>query len=115
MEKLTSLGFLLVATTMEASGDALVRIGLGQAALGIRIALFAMGAVLLFGYGLTLNLAPLEFGRVVGLYVATLFIVWQFINLIAFRSAPSLPVLAGGALIVAGGLIVTFWRPGTGS
>jgi hypothetical protein len=112
MDKLASLGFLLVATTMEASGDALVRMGLGQAALGIRIALFAMGAILLFGYGLMLNLAPLEFGRVVGLYIATLFVVWQFINLIAFGSAPSLPVLVGGALIVAGGLIVTFWQPG---
>ncbi len=113
MEKLISLGFLLVATIMEASGDALVRMGLGQAALGIRIALFAMGAILLLGYGLMLNLAPLEFGRVVGLYIAMLFIVWQFINLIAFRSAPSLAVLLGGTLIVAGGLIVTFWQPGT--
>ncbi len=115
MEKLASLGFLLVATTMEASGDALVRMGLGQATLGIRIALFAMGAVLLFGYGLMLNLAPLEFGRVVGLYIATLFIVWQVINLIAFSSAPTLPVLIGGALIVVGGLIVTFWQPGASS
>ncbi len=115
MEKLASLGFLLLATTMEASGDALVRMGLGQAALGIRIALFAMGAILLFGYGLMLNLAPLEFGRVVGLYIATLFVVWQFINLIAFRSAPTLPVLLGGALIVAGGLVVTFWQPGASS
>jgi hypothetical protein len=115
VEKLASLGFLLVATTMEASGDALVRMGLGQATLGIRIVLFAMGAVLLFGYGLMLNLAPLEFGRVVGLYIATLFIVWQFINLIAFRSAPTLPVLVGGTLIVAGGLIVTFWQPGASS
>jgi len=104
LEKLVSLGFLLLATTMEASGDALVRMGLGHAALGIRIALFAMGAALLFGYGLMLNLAPLEFGRVVGLYIATLFVVWQFINLIAFGSAPTLPVLAGG-------LIVTFWQP----
>lgn len=115
VDKLAGLGFLLVATTMEASGDALVRMGLGQATLGIRIALFAMGAILLFGYGLMLNLAPFEFGRVVGLYIATLFVVWQFINLIAFRSAPSLPVLLGGTLVVAGGLIVTFWQPGARS
>ena len=39
-----------------------------------------IGTVLLFGYGLSLNLAPLEFGQVVGLYVATLFVVWQIIN-----------------------------------
>ena len=65
---------------------------------------------MLFGYGLSLNMAPLEFGRVVGLYIATLFVVWQIVNFIAFRSLPSLPVLGGGALIIAGGLIVSFWR-----
>jgi hypothetical protein len=58
-----------------------------------------------------LNLAPLEFGRVVGIYVATLFIVWQVINFIAFRSLPSLPVLVGGTLVVVGGAIVAFWEP----
>ena len=65
------------------------------------------GAVLLFGYGLAVNLAPLEFGRVVGLYIATLFMVWQVINLIASRTLPNLPVIVGGALIIAGGVIVT--------
>jgi hypothetical protein len=65
--------------------------------------------MLLFGYGLSLNLAPIEFNRVVGLYIATLFIMWQVVNLIVFRSLPGLPVWFGGALIVAGGLIVTFW------
>jgi small multidrug resistance family-3 protein len=77
----------------------------------IRAGLFAAGAALLFGYGLLLNLAPLEFGRVVGLYIATLFTVWQVVNFISFRALPTLPVLAGGALIIAGGLIVTFWKP----
>jgi hypothetical protein len=69
------------------------------------------GAALLFGYGLAVNLAPLDFGRVVGLYIATLFVVWQVINLIAFRTLPNLPIAVGGTLIIAGGLIVTFWRP----
>ena len=68
------------------------------------------GAALLFGYGLTVNLAPLEFGQLAGLYIATLFIVWQIINLVVFRTIPSLPIVVGGTLIVAGGLIVTFWQ-----
>jgi small multidrug resistance family-3 protein len=68
------------------------------------------GAALLFGYGFSLNLAPLQFGQVVGLYIATLFVVWQIINFIAFRSLPNLPILVGGSLIIAGGLITTFWR-----
>ena len=102
--------FLIVATTLETFGDAIVRMAIGQAAWVPRTGLFLVGAILLFGYGLSLNLAPIEFNRVVGLYIATLFIVWQIVNFIVFRTLPDLPILAGGALIVAGGLIVTFWK-----
>jgi hypothetical protein len=100
---------LLAATSLEAFGDAVVRMGIGQTAWLPRSALFLAGALLLFGYGLSLNLAPIEFGRVVGLYIATLFIVWQLVNLIVFRSPPGMPVWFGGSLIIVGGLIVTFW------
>jgi small multidrug resistance family-3 protein len=51
-----------------------------------------------------------DFVRVVGLYVATLFVVWQVIGFLAFRTAPPLPVWLGGALVIAGGAIVTLWR-----
>jgi hypothetical protein len=110
VDKLIALGFLIVATTLEATGDAVVRMGLNQEGLASRAVLFLAGAVLLFGYGLTLNLAPLEFGRVVGLYIAALFVVWQIVNFIAFRSVPSWPILVGGVLIVVGGSIVAFWE-----
>lgn len=76
----------------------------------IRIGLFALGASLVFGYATFLNLAPLEFREVVGLYIATLFVVWQAINFVFFRTLPTLPILAGGMLIVAGGLLVSFWK-----
>jgi small multidrug resistance family-3 protein len=109
LEKYTALVFLIAATVMEASGDAIVRIGLSQPSWPLKISLFAGGATLLFGYGLALNLAPLEFGRVVGLYIATLFVVWQIVNFVSFRSTPTLPILTGGALIVLGGEIVSFW------
>ena len=102
--------FLVVATALETFGDAIVRIGIGQTAWLPRSGLFLAGAVLLFGYGVSLNLAPIEFNRVVGLYIATLFVMWQAVNLIVFRSPPGVPVLVGGALIIAGGLIVTFWE-----
>jgi small multidrug resistance family-3 protein len=102
--------FLIAATTLETFGDAVVRMGIGQTAWLPRVALFLAGALLLFGYGLSLNLAPIEFGRVVGLYIATLFIVWQLVNLIVFRAPPGMPVWFGGALIIVGGLIVTFWE-----
>ena len=51
-------GFLIVATSLEATGDAVVRMGLAQSAWLSRSLLFAAGAVLLFGYGLSVNLAP---------------------------------------------------------
>ena len=107
------LAFLIAATVLEVSGDAIVRIALHNHAglTGIRVSMFVMGAALLFGYGTFLNLAPLEFRDVVGLYIATLFIVWQLINFAFFRTLPNLPVLAGGSLIVVGGAIVSFWRP----
>ena len=101
--------FLIVATALETCGDALVRIGIGQTAWPQRLLLFFAGAVLLFGYGLSVNLAPIEFSRVVGFYIATLFVMWQIVNLLVFRSPPAMPVWFGGALIVLGGLIVTFW------
>jgi small multidrug resistance family-3 protein len=48
---------------------------------------------------------------VIGLYIATLFIVWQIINFVFFRTAPTLPILVGGALIVVGGALITYWKP----
>jgi small multidrug resistance family-3 protein len=102
---------LVVATILEVSGDAVVRMAIYNHVGAIRIALFLGGAALLFGYGSFLNLAPIEFGRVVGLYIATLFVVWQVINFIAFRSLPTMPIWVGGGMVIAGGAIITFWQP----
>jgi small multidrug resistance family-3 protein len=101
---------LVVATSMEVTGDAVVRLGLHDQQTAIRACLFIGGAALLFGYGFFLNLAPIEFGQVVGLYIAILFISWQVINYAFFRTIPTLPVALGGAMIVGGGLVVTYWK-----
>ena len=89
---------LLAATILEVGGDAVVRTALYNHVGLARLGLFLAGAALLFGYGTFLNLAPLEFGQVVGLYLATLFVVWQVINFVAFRALPTLPSLFGGSL-----------------
>ena len=102
--------FLIVATSLETVGDAIVRIGIGQAAWPQRAALFLAGAGLLFGYGFCLNLAPVGFDRVVGLYIATLFVVWQITNFVVFGGLPQMSILLGGLLIIVGGLIITFWE-----
>ena len=101
---------LLAATILEVSGDAVVRTAMYHHVGLARVGLFVAGATLLFGYGTLLNLAPIQFGQVVGLYLATLFVVWQVINFLAFRTPPTLPILIGGALVIAGGAIITFWK-----
>jgi small multidrug resistance family-3 protein len=92
------------------SGDAIIRKSLFEHVGPARLALFLLGAILLAGYGTFLNLAPLEFGQVVGLYIATLFVMWQIVNFLFFRALPTVPILMGGALIVVGGLVVSFWK-----
>jgi hypothetical protein len=111
LQSVPTLILLVIATLLEVSGDAVVRMAIYNHTGAIRIALYLAGAALLFGYGSFLNLAPIEFGRVVGLYVATLFVVWQVINFVAFRTLPTMPIWVGGGLMIAGGIIITFWQP----
>jgi small multidrug resistance family-3 protein len=101
---------LVLATTLEVSGDALVRLGIYQHAGLVRFICFLGAAVLLFGYASFLNIAPVEFARIVGLYIATLFVIWQVISFLVFKTPPALPIILGGLLIISGGLIITFWR-----
>lgn len=102
--------FVLAATVLEASGDAIVRIALHHPSMPVRIALFLAGFALLALYGTSLNLAPVEFASVTGLYVAVLFVVFQITNYAFFRVLPTPAVLTGGTLIVTGGLIVSLWK-----
>jgi small multidrug resistance family-3 protein len=102
--------FVLIATILEVSGDAIIRTSIYNHSGLTRIGLLLIGTILLCGYGTSLNLAPVEFMQIVGLYIATLFVVWQVINFIVFRTVPTIPIVMGGILIVIGGLIVTFWK-----
>ena len=110
MTTFTAYGILLLAAALEAGGDALVRLGLHSATPSNRIGFFAAGAVVLFLYGLTVNAPNWDFGRLLGVYVTLFFVVAQVINLVVFHVKPGAPILAGGALIVAGGLVMTLWR-----
>jgi drug/metabolite transporter superfamily protein YnfA len=102
---------LTIAAALEAGGDAIVRKGL-QAPNGPRIGLFALGAAVLFAYGLTVNSPPWDFGKLLGVYVTLFFVIAQIVNMIFFGARPDLPIYIGGALILAGGLVITFWRAG---
>ena len=102
-----ALGILFLAAVLEAGGDALVRTGLHAHALVSRALFLALGALVLFAYGLTVNIPPWDFGRLLGVYVVFFFVVAQFISWIFFHRRPSGAVLLGGLFIIAGGTIIS--------
>lgn len=101
---------LMAAAGLEAGGDALVRKGLHAQGQYGRLAFLASGAIVLFSYGVVVNLPPWDFGRLLGVYVALFFVVAQVINRVAFGVSPGPGVLVGGVLIVSGAMVMTFWR-----
>jgi small multidrug resistance family-3 protein len=105
-----SLLILFVAALLEASGDALVRSGLHAAAFHTKATFLALGAVVLFAYGCTVNAPSWDFGRLLGIYVVFFFLVAQCIGWFVFHQRPGNGILVGGVFIMAGGAIVTFVR-----
>jgi drug/metabolite transporter superfamily protein YnfA len=106
VNKSTSILVLVLAAILEAGGDALIRTGLERNSLPGRFLFFALGAVVLFAYGWTVNAPPWDFGRLLGLYVVFFFVSAQFIGWIVFEQVPSGGTLWGGLLIIAGGAVI---------
>ena len=97
---------LFVAASLEAGGDALVRMGRGATSIS-RLALFLLGGVVLFAYGYVVNSPPWDFGRLLGVYVVFFFIAAQLIAIFVFHSMPSRATLLGGLFIVIGGALIS--------
>jgi small multidrug resistance family-3 protein len=110
MSRPETAGALLLAAMMEAGGDALVRMGLRQHRTGMRGLAFTGGALVLFGYGLLVNAPDWDFGRLLGLYVVFFFVIAQIVSWVVFHQPPSLTTILGGALILAGGLVLGIGR-----
>lgn len=105
------LAYVVAATIFEAVGDAVMRVALRSPyALPGRIGLFALASFLLTMYGLFLNLAPVEFATVTGIYLASLFIAFQIVNYLFFQHTPGPGVLLGGTFILVGAAIIYFWK-----
>jgi len=103
-----TLVLLLVAAVLEAGGDALVRLGLQASALPDRLLLYALGGVALFAYGYTVNAPPWTFGRLLGVYVVLFFLVAQIISSVMFHQPPTRAIWIGGAMVLAGGVVMTW-------
>ena len=106
MNRTVTILVLIVAASLEAGGDALMRIGLHSNAIWSRLAFFSVAAVALFAYGWTVNAPPWDFGRLLGLYAVFFFVIAQTISWLVFKQAPSTMVFIGGCLILAGGIVI---------
>jgi small multidrug resistance family-3 protein len=106
MSRSVELLILFAAAVLEAGGDAIVRSGIHAGQLTQRVLLFVLGGCVLFAYGWVVNAPPWDFGKLLGIYVVFFFVVAQIISYFAFGQKPSLTLLLGGSLIVAGGLVI---------
>lgn len=107
---LGALAFLVTAAFLEAFGDSFFQAGFYHASGWGRLSALVAGAVVLAAYGSVVNLPRWDFGRLIGVYVAVFFVIAQILNKVRFGHAPTLPIYAGGALIVAGGLVMAVWN-----
>src|SRR3974390_3349010 len=105
MPKVMSVSLLMLAALLETGGDWMIRRGI-HALSWQRAAAFALGAAMLFAYGWTVNRPPWNFGELLGLYMVFFFISAQAVSYFLLKETLRGPVLAGGFLIVTGGLLI---------
>ena len=67
---------------------------------------FAAGAVCLILYGCSVNMAPWNFGKLLGIYVVFFFVISQLVAEVRFHERLSLATWIGGTFIVIGGVII---------
>ena len=94
---------LVVAAALESGGDAAIRRGLTLGSW----AWLLVGPAALVLYGFVVNTdRSVDFGALMGSYIAVFFVVSQVIAVVLVGSWPRPLTLVGGALIVIGGLVV---------
>jgi small multidrug resistance family-3 protein len=103
---------LLLAAVLEVGGDSLVRIGLGlrESAMPRGVAAMGAGAAVLVAYGFMVNLTKLDFSRLMGQYIVLFFVVAQVIAWVIFKEVPKPSIMVGGALVIAGGVVMAVWH-----
>jgi drug/metabolite transporter superfamily protein YnfA len=110
---LNSFGVVMVlacAAFLEAFADSFFQISLHRAAGTSRVLAFLAGVAVMVAYGSLVNVPRWDFGRLIGAYVALFFLLAQVLNRVRFGQQPTAPIYTGGALIVAGALVIALWR-----
>lgn len=101
---------LSMAAFLEVLGDSLFQTGFYRSTGIGRVLAIAAGAVVLALYGSVVNLPRWDFGRLLGVYVVLVFVMAQLVARVRFGQTPTAPIYAGGSLIVAGGMVMAFWK-----
>ena len=94
----------VAAAVLEVAGDAVVRTGLRSS----RLAVIAVGMVMLGGYGLVVNTLTWDFSRLLGVYVAVFALVSVLCGRFVFGENVLASTWIGLAIIVAGALVIQF-------
>ena len=102
-----ALFLLAIAAFLEAYGDSCFQSALYRASGVTRALAVVAGAVSLAAYGLVVNTPRWDFGKLLGVYVVLFFLLAQILARVRFGQSPTLPIFLGGALICAGGLIIS--------
>lgn len=97
---------LLLAAILEAVGTPSCAPGCINMRFFPRVALMLMAGAVLFAYGWTVNAPPWDLGKLLGIYMIFFFLVAEFISWAFFKQPPSASLVLGGALIVAGGVVI---------
>jgi len=101
---------LALAALLEAWGDSWFQSAFYRASGMARVLALIAGAVVLAAYGSVVNIPRWDFGRLIGAYVVLFFLMAQVIAKIRFGQSPTPAIYAGGALIVAGGVVIAIWK-----
>ena len=102
-------GVLALAAFLEAFGDSFFQVAFYRSSGVGRLFALLAGTAVLACYGAVVNTPKWDFGRLIGVYVVFFFISAQLVNRARFGQSPTLPIYAGGALIVAGGMLMALW------
>jgi len=100
----TSLLLFVLAAILEVGGDALVRTGLRREG----VFLVAAGALVLATYGIVVNLLPIDFSRLLGVYVGVFALISVLFGRFVFAETVSRSTWLGLAVILLGSAIIHF-------
>jgi small multidrug resistance family-3 protein len=107
---LGALAVLTLAAFLEAWGDSFFQAGFYRSSGFGRVLTLLAGAVVLAAYGSVVNVPRWDFGKLLGVYVVLFFVMAQILARVRFGQSPTLPIYTGGGLILAGGLVIAFWK-----